>query len=561
MSAALPAVVFAGGRPLVYVSTLVGKRYATQWTLDRGASGDGLREFDFLTEIDPSAAGAGGSLIRQRSRLWCTGDCHPVRYVSDTSGARIECRFEEGLVTVRLPDGSSSNVPRAGADFLIDSNIPGQLALMFASLWRSGALARSAAVRTILFFVGQMTTVPCEIESGEDQAGTGLHLFRTSHMEEVWLDPNGLMREVRVPHVGFVATLKDPPPPAPDWPDDLTPDLPLLTYTPPAEASFRLEDVVVAGPVVPIGGTLSIPLGSPPFPGVLFVSGSGTHDRHGIAGEIDIGTHEILDGLAEVGFVGLRFDARGAGSTTFGADALDRGIASDIADARACLQLLRDRAETAGCPLFLIGHSQGGTEALALASEDGTRDDVRGVVLMATMGRDLDEVIADQIAEHGRVLGYSPEQVAQQVNTLREAVELARTGTPWKPGKVPDHVLAMFRTATWLREFQSYRAQDLIARVRCPVLVCQGGKDFQVSPERDAERLVTAARAAGVDCTYALFPELDHLFKRTHRSTLPEYNKTRPIDGEFLSTLYRWLAERAKPCHSDQIRTLSRPLR
>jgi alpha-beta hydrolase superfamily lysophospholipase len=539
MNARLPA---AGGAPLAYVSTLAGKRYSTQWTLDRGRSGDGLQQFEFLTEIDPAAIGSGGSIMHQRSLLWCTPDFHPVRYSSDLSGARTELEFDRENVRVRLPDGSTSMIPRAGADFLIDGNIPGQLALVFASLWRSGALGPSAGVRTLLFLTGQLTTVPCEIAPAADAGDESPRLFRTSHKEDVWLNPEGLIQEVRVPHLGFIATLQDDPPPAPDWPDDLASDRPRLTYAPPAAATFTLQDVIVQGPVVPIGATLSIPPGAGPFPGVLFVSGSGTHDRHGIAGEIDIGTHEIIDWLAEHGFVGLRFDTRGAGSTGLGADTLDRGIGSDIADARACLQFLRGRAETAGQPLFLIGHSQGGTEVLALASEEQTRHDVRGVVLMATMGRDLDEVIVDQIVEQGRVLGYAAAQVAEQVETLREAVALVRAGVSWEPGAVPDHVLAMFRTATWLREFLHYRAQDLIARVTCPVLVCQGARDFQVSAERDAERLVAAARAAGVDCSYALFPDLDHLFKQTSHSTLAQYNEPRPVDRDFLTALHRWLA-------------------
>jgi len=542
-----PAVVVSRGPPLVYISTLAGKQYSTQWTLDCGTSPDGLQQFEFLTEIDPAAAGAGGSIIRQRSRLWCTRDFRPVRYSNDVSGSRTELQFDPETVSARLPDGSSTSIPRAGADFLIDSNIPAHLALIFLSLWRAGSLEPSSGASIRLFMTGQLATVPCTIDPAEDPDADGLRLFRTSHMEEVWLDADGLIREVRVPHVGYAATLQNDPPPAPDWPDDLAPDRPPLRYAAPAGATFRLQDIVVEGPVVPIGATLSLPAGAGPFPGVLFLSGSGTHDRHGIAGEIDIGTHEIMDHLAERGFVGLRFDTRGAGSTALGADVLDRGIASDISDARACLHWLRGRPETSGRPLFLIGHSQGGTEALALASEAETRNLVRGVVLMATMGRDLDEVIIDQIAEHGRVMDFAPAQVDQQIETLRDAVRLARAGTPWEPGKVPDHVLAMFRTPTWLQEFLHYRAQDLITQIVCPVLVCQGAKDFQVSAERDAEPLVTAARAAGVDCTYALFPDLDHLFKRTSQSTLAEYHEPRPVDHELLTTVLRWLTEHADP--------------
>lgn len=533
----------------VYVSTLQGKPYARQWTLDRGLAEDGLRRLDFLTEIDPSAAGLGGGLIRMRSRLHCTEEARPVRYAVEAAGAHTAFHLGAETVVVRLPDGNELTVPRAGADFLIDSNIPAHLAMMLAALWRNRPWTPGDILRTGLFFVGQVATVPCEIEVVEASPVTGLRFLRTSHREEVWLDPAGLMREVRVPHVGFVATVEDDPPPPPDWPDDLTPEEPLPRYAPPSSATFRLRDVTVPGPVVEIGATLSIPAGAGPFPGVLFLSGSGTHDRHGMAGGIDIGTHEILDDLAEHGFVGLRYDTRGAGSTALGADVLDRGLASEIADARACLHVLRQRPETAGRPLFLIGHSQGGTVALALA---GAEADIAGIVLLAAIGRDLDAVIVDQIVGHGDIVGYAPEQVERQVATLREAFAAARAATPWEPGQVPDHVLAMFRTATWLREFLSYRAPDLIGEAGCPILVCQGGQDFQVSPQRDAEPLVAAARGAGRDCAYALFPDLDHLFKRTAHSTPAQYGETRPVDPDFIATLRDWLVRQAA---ADGIRT------
>ena len=536
-AAAHPLVVC----PMVYTSTLAGRLHSTQWMLDRGVCGDGLQDYEFLTESHPAATGSGGAIIRQRSRLRCDADGRPVRYVSDISGVRTEFDLDHETVRVRLPDGSSSTIPRGGADFLIDSNIPGQLALLFASLWHSGALNAAARIRRSLFLTGQLTTVPCEIWPADNPDDNGLMFFKTSHHEEIRLDATGLVRDIRVPHVGFIATLEEAPAPPPDWPVDLTPDRPRLVYAQAKGTAFTLEDVTIAGPVVPIGATLSIPPGRGPFPGVLFVGGSGAHDRHGMAGEIDIGSHEVMDGLAAAGFAGLRFDTRGAGATALGADALDRGIASDIADARACLQFLRGRAETRGQPLFLIGHSQGGTEVLALATETITRHTVSGVVLMATIGRDLDEVMYDQIAAQGRELGYAPEQVSSQIETLREAITLAKADTLWQPGHIPDHVLAMFRTATWLREFLSYRAQDLIARLTCPVLICQGGKDFQVSAERDAPRLVSAARMAGVDCTYALFPDLDHLFKRTDHSTLAQYSEARPVDREFITAVRDWL--------------------
>lgn len=543
MSAAWTALLFPGGRPLVYVSSLAGKRCATQWSLYRGVGEDGLHQIDFLAEIDPAASGGGGSLIRQRSHMWCTDTLDPVRYVTQTQGARLALAFAPDLIKLELPDGSAQTVARDGAEFVIDASLPGQAALVYAEL--AGRMSLQHTMRARLFLLPQLATVPCAIWPADDLRSSSGSWHRNSYREEILLDARGFMREVRVPHLGGKSKVESPGPPPPDWPEDLTPAA-RPSYGPPKDAHFRVEDVTIAGPITPIGGTLTIPAGAGPFAGVLFLSGSGTHDRHGICGEIDLGTHEVMDSLAEHGFVGLRYDTRGAGTTQLGTDALDRGLASDIADARACLAALRERPEVAGRPLFLIGHSQGGMEALALANEEDVAARLAGVVLMAAPGRDIDATLADQVVTQGDVIGLTREQINRQLEDLKEATRLVRSGRPWQPGEIPDYLLALFRTPTWYREMLRYHTPTLIARLRCPVLVCQGGKDFQISPTRDAQALVAAARDAGVDCSYALFPELDHLFKRSAaRSTLAEYYQPRPVDRDFIARLQAWLSEHA----------------
>ena len=543
MSPRWATLLFPGARPLVYVSSLAGKTCASQWSLYRGVDENGLHEIEFLAEIDPAACGAGGSLIRQRSRLLCTDAAEPVRYTTQTQGTRLSLDFAPDSVKVELPDGSVQSLPRQDAEFLIDGNLPSQAALVYAAC--ADRLLTQQAVRLRLFLAPQLVAVPCEISLDHELLASGGRWYRTSLREEILLDPNGLMCEARVPHLGSDSKLENPGPRVPDWPEDLAPNAPSLRYVPPKSARFRLEDVSIAGPVTPIGASLTGPDGAAPLAGVLFLSGSGTHDRHGISGEIDIGTHEIMDSLAESGFLGLRFDTRGAGTTRLGADALDRGLTSDIADARACFTFLRARSELAGRPLFLVGHSQGGMEALALANDEDVATSLAGVVLMATPGRDLDALLADQVVTHGEKIGFTHEQISRQLDDLREATRLVRSGRPWQAGEIPDYLLAMFRTRTWYEDMLRYRTPDLIARVRCPVLVCQGGKDFQVSPTLDAEALVAAARSAGVDCDDALFPDLDHLFKPSStRSTLAEYYEPRAVDPAFIARLAAWLTRR-----------------
>src|SRR6185295_10354071 len=100
--------------------------------------------------------------------------------------------------------------------------------------------------------------------------------------------------------------------------------------------------------------------------------------------------------------------------------------------------------------------------------------------------------------------------------------------------------------------FQSHARHDALAqigKVKCPLLIAQGGLDAQVSAERDLPPLEKAARASGnPDVTVKLFPKLDHLFKKASgdKPTTADYLTARPVDAEFLDTVAAWLKERAK---------------
>lgn len=538
--------LFGQQSTLFYQVTLAGQVFIQQWTCHDDEDG-GLHRLTFRAVIDQRVAGWGSGRICSDGELLCTAALDPVRYCQRSQGNLVQqLDFGTEQVAILLPDGSTQQVDRAGARFLVDSTFPATMALIYASLADENTAAADLNLKLKVFLVPSLVTVPYETwPSGNAETAAG-RWHCTSHRSEVLLDAAGVMQVARVPDAGVEATLCRDAPPMPDWQDFPRSDRPPPVYRMSSGAGFRLEDVEIDGPVTPIGGSLSIPAGPGPFPAVLFIGGSGTHDRHGIAGDIDIGSHEIMDDLAEHGFLGLRFDTRGAGSTRLGADALDRGLASDIADARACLAWLVARPEAAGQPLFLIGHSQGATIALALAGEPAAGPGVQGVVLMAAMGRDLDQILADQILVQGRKLGLSPQQIEAQQADAHTLAQLVRSGQAWDGEQVPHHLLAAFRTPTWYKAFLDYPATGLIRRVNCPILLCQGGADFQISPTRDAGPLLAAARDAGRDCRYLFFPDLDHLFKHSAgQSSLEEYQLPRPVDPVFLARLRAWLASRA----------------
>jgi len=277
----------------------------------------------------------------------------------------------------------------------------------------------------------------------------------------------------------------------------------------------------------------------------VFIGGSGVHDRHGIDGELDGGAHEIVDHLSQHGLLGVRFDSRGAGATRIGADALVGGLDSIIADARAVVDWTLARPDVDRGRLFLIGHSQGGTVAMALVARGGAR--AAGLVLLATLGRSIEAVSRDQVIEGGRLFGFDHAQLELQLERQRELFALIHAGVPWTEEHVPAIHLAAAPVVPWLREYARHDPLELAAAIRCPTLILYGSADFQVNPEADGQPLASAVRRAGANVTLETLRDLDHLFKPAPAgsSTLASYYaKDRRVDPGFLRTLTDWLIER-----------------
>lgn len=512
-------------------------RLGHQWTLDHGLDAIGRREIELLLEIDPAALGQGGAPVTARSRLTCDERGRPILYSCESAGQRIELRFADTTVVAALPGGETLTIADIPADCVVlDGNLVGLTARVVADL------APDVDARFSAFLASQLVLVPYALTRAPELDRDELRGYRSSLQEELWLSASGELVELASPAHGGSARLIDPPPALPAWYDAAPPAPTPLHYVRPTWATATLVDITIAGPVTPIGGSLTLPPApAPPRPGVLFLGGSGRHDRHGLTAEIDIGSHELLDRLGERDLVTLRCDTRGAGTTRRGEDMLDFGVDAMLRDAEACLDALRARPEVAPGGVWLIGHSEGGVLALALALARPAA--VRGLVLMATPARPLDEVMAEQIEAFGRRRGLTSAQIERQIADLQDFVRAARDVSTWTEDQVPAHLLAGARSRRWLADHLRYRSDDMIARVRVPVLLCQGGKDLQVSPIRDTERLRGAALRAGVAAEVALFPDLDHLFKPVVGDPDPRqyYDNARKVDPGFIEHVARWI--------------------
>src|SRR5687767_8202946 len=322
------------------------------------------------------------------------------------------------------------------------------------------------------------------------------------------------------------------------------------------------EDVsfVAGGRAIP--GTLVHPA-SGKGPGLLLLAGSGPTDRDWNSPLLPgkNGSAKLLaEALAARGMTVLRFDKAYSGKNP-GLPITDLTLDTYRDEASAALDFLRARAEVDPARVFVAGHSEGGIHATRLALSAGER--IRGVILISAAGRSLREVLEVQLERNFLAgLKLTPGQIEAEMVPIRTALRSFVAGQDVDPTSAsarPEIVqilssLMAPMVARIGRALASFEPARAAAEIAVPVLVLQGGKDVQVDPAENAERLVAARRSAGKPIDYHMSPLADHVLKTEPRS-LEEvranlqlfqnrYNSPeRALDDDMLEALARWIKE------------------
>jgi pimeloyl-ACP methyl ester carboxylesterase len=277
-----------------------------------------------------------------------------------------------------------------------------------------------------------------------------------------------------------------------------------------------------------LAGTLELPAGAGPFPGVLLLNGSGPLDRNSdMPGQALRITSSLAAALAEVGLASLRYDKRGVGESS--GDYLTTGFVDEVDDARSALHALQGHAEVDGTRVLVAGHSVGATIAASLAATEP----VAGCILLAgavddgaTVMRRQSESIAGTMTGVGRL---------RRRRFLRTQDDVRRPHAQSAPDVIDVDGTPL--PARWFREYMAHDPRADLAGVHCPVLAVTGANDIQVVPA-DVHQV---GRLVGGPSTLWIAPGTTHLLRKG-RPGLAHYARSmsRPVDHELISVVVRW---------------------
>lgn len=301
----------------------------------------------------------------------------------------------------------------------------------------------------------------------------------------------------------------------------------------------RVEPLAVASPYGPLPGALTLPSGKGPFPAVVLVQGSGQSDM-----DETIGTNkpfrDIAVGLARAGIASLRYDKRGFVYPAKAAQNQHFTVDDEVTDdAVTALRLLARQTSVDAHRVYVLGHSEGAMLVPRIVKRDRQ---VAGGVMLAAPARPLLTVMIDQTRELGPKRGVPEVQIKASVQALEDEQALLEKATHPPTGTFGN------LPQSWLWSMHTYHQVKVARSLTRPLLIVQGGADFQVSPTQDFEAWKHALGARD-NVTFHLFPGLSHLFRKAGPTrTVADYLEAGATDGAVIDVIGQWIkAQAARP--------------
>jgi hypothetical protein len=296
------------------------------------------------------------------------------------------------------------------------------------------------------------------------------------------------------------------------------------------QGAFQTRDVTVGTDEWKLPGTLTYPTGKTGSPAVVLVPDSGPSDRDATVIATKV-FRDLAEGLSSRGIAVLRYEKRArqyAAKMSTTSYTIDDDTVHDAAEAVA---LARTEPEVDPKRVYVLGFGVGGYIAPRIAGDDGK---LAGLILLGAPERSLEDWIletAQSLAAVSRNRDFP-----KQLDDLKVEVSKIKKFEPGDNDLPPQLGLP---AAYWI-DLKGYDPAGDARKLGIPMLILQGGRDFQVGPtEFDAWK---AAMAGSHNVTMKAYPALNHVFVAGEgKSTEEEYRKPGHVSAEVIDDIAKFV--------------------
>ena len=310
-------------------------------------------------------------------------------------------------------------------------------------------------------------------------------------------------------------------------------------YQPPSYAdtnNFTEENITIGiGTGWELPGKLTIPNGEGPFPAIVLVHGSGPNDMDETVGP-NKPFKDIAWGLATKGIAVLRYEKR----TKYYADTIITMIQNltvdeeTIDDALNAIEFLSNTEKIDTQRIYLLGHSLGGMLAPRIANQTLL---LSGLIMLAAPSRSLEDLMLNQTIYLIEFDGNISEADTKQIQSVQENV------TKIKTLNISIGEIVLGASFAYWQDLQNYDPIKTAEKLSLPLLILQGGRDYQVTIEDDFTNWQKALKEQP-NVILVSHDSLNHLFiNGSGPPTNAEYYKPGNVAREVIIDITNWIIQ------------------
>lgn len=291
-------------------------------------------------------------------------------------------------------------------------------------------------------------------------------------------------------------------------------------------------ELKIKSDAVELKGTLLVPPASNKKRLVIFVHGSGAHDRDETIGENkpfkDIAEYLLANGIAS-----YRYDKR---TYSYPETFTETSTVEEetINDAVNAALYFKNNADFKGYEIIILGHSQGAY----LMPKIAEKAKASKYVFMAGNARPLQDLLVEQ---YDYLHTLDPAKVpAEAVQEIKKQV--AFLNSPQFNLHSSKSELPLGQSAAYWKYLKDYNQLHEVKKIKVPMLFVQGGRDYQVT-EKDFN-LWKQTLKNDKSAVFKLYPALSHLFIAGSGKPSPkDYETKGKVDEQFLKDFTQFILQ------------------